>query len=124
MINDISPEQIQEHREIEKLSLDEIKFYSSFTQILGKRPEDYSPDERKARWRRNMDLLIGIGSVESVEHWMDSSECSNCIYLNAEESWCERNGLPCTYNPILTPSSGYKGMACMGIGRECQTKLF
>ena len=104
-------EEIQKLRDKYPIPIDEICLYSSFFQILGK---------RKERWRRMMSFDKNMS-----KYWSDTSECTGCVYLNEKESWCDLQGLPCTYNPILTPSTSMIGMACCGIGKvERAPKLF
>ena len=124
-LENITPEEIDKHREIYPLEYNQITFYSSFHQILGKSPKDYTPEERKNRWKRNMELLKEIGCDDSVEYWNDISCCESCQFLDKKDAFCKSFGLPVTYNPITTHDTGMIGMACMGIGRQNkQIELF
>lgn len=112
----------EKHREKQILSLDEITAYSSFTQILGFEPKQYSVEERKKRWFKNGDELKKVNK-EGFEFYFTTSgsdeTCSGCINRNNTENWCNWSGLPCNYNPVLQGL----GMACMGIGKEVKSQL-
>lgn len=114
----MTEEDIQLLREKYPIPFDEICLYNSFRQILGKNPEDFAEEERKTRWNKIMSL-----NKPMAKYWSDTSQCEGCIHLNEKEAWCNYQGLPCTYNPILTPSTGMIGMACMGTGREEHKQL-
>jgi hypothetical protein len=114
----MTEEDIQILRERYPIPFGEICLYNSFVQILGKKPEDYTEEERKVRWNKIMSLNNSMR-----KRWSETYVCTGCIHLNEKESWCNSQGLPCTYNPILTPSTGMIGMACMGIGREEHQQL-
>ena len=114
----MTEEQINTLREKYPIELNEICLYNSFEQILGRNPEDYTEEERKARWGRIMSF-----NRPMAKRWSDMSGCVGCIHLNEKEAWCNYQGLPCTYNPILTPSTGMIGMACYGVGKEEHEQL-
>lgn len=113
----MNQKQIEKHRSKYPISIEEIEYYSSFNQILGGNADEYTPEERKLRWERNMKLLSEKGNDAAVEYWNDTSECSYCIHLG-QDGFCKSFGLPVNYSPILTHSTGMKGMACMGVGHE------
>ena len=65
------------------------------------------------RWRRWLELIRGH-DVWLYEYWTDYSGCDGCQHF--EQGWCRLQGLPASYNPILTPRlGGMIGMACMGM---------
>lgn len=111
-------EKVMTEREIEQLReqypvpFEEICLYNSFSQILGKKPEDYSEEERKQRWSKIMSLNSNM-----KRHWSNTSGCHGCIYLNSKQAWCNLQGLPSNVNPVLTYNSGMIGLACFGAGR-------
>lgn len=113
---------IEKHREKMPLPYSEITAYSSFTQILGLKPDDYSVDERKKRWFKNGELLKKV-APSSFEFYFTTSgsdeTCFGCIHRNNAENWCNWSGLPCNYNPVLKNL----GMACMGLGHETSVQL-
>ena len=119
----ISQAEIDAHRKRFPLPFSEITFYSSFEQLLGKSPDDYSPDERYLRWNRNMDLLIAAGYDDAYQFWgtiAGSNEtCNGCVNRDENRNWCVWSELPCNYNPVLKNI----GMACMGLGFDGQQKL-
>ncbi len=107
----MTEQEIQKHREIYPLPHQDLCLYSSFEQILGKSPKDYTLAERKDRWNKVMSL------DENMKEWWGNSEsCSSCKHL--KDNWCSCVGLPCTVNPILTFEQGILGMACQGIRFE------
>lgn len=101
--------EIEQLREQYPVPFEEICLYNSFAQILGKKPEDYSEDQRKLRWNKIMSL-----NSKMKRHWSDTSSCSGCIHLDNKEAWCNLQGMPCTVNPLLTYNTGMIGMACFG----------
>lgn len=119
----ITDEEITRHREILPLPFEQITLYSSFVQLLGEAPEDYTPEERRKRFDRNLELMKEGGEEELYHFWAESGPdetCESCIHRNAY--WCKWSELPCNYNPVLR----MLGMACCGIGKEVdnQLKLF
>ncbi|SFO05244.1 hypothetical protein SAMN05421741_11842 [Paenimyroides ummariense] len=107
--------EIQKIREKYPISIDEINTYSSFEQILGKNPEDYSPEVRKLRWEKNMTELAKE-NPDLADYWRYGSEesCSGCIHRDTSANhWCTLQELPCMYNPVLK----MLGMACYGAGK-------
>jgi hypothetical protein len=106
-------EEIDKHRERYPIPFEEISKYDSFEQVLGKKPEDYTEDERKRRWNKQMSFSKSVREL-----WSDTTECNGCIHLDKKGSWCNLQGLPCCVNPILTFRQGMIGMACMGTGKE------
>ena len=108
-------ENIEKHREKYPLPFDEITAYSGFTQILGKTPKDYNPDERKKRWFKNGEQLKKV-NPEGFEFYFTTSgsdeTCYGCEYRIDKENWCKYSELPCNYNPVLQNL----GMSCMGMG--------
>jgi len=105
-------ELIEKAREKYPVSIDEICLYSSFEQILGRKGDVYTADERKKRWNRAKSFF----DKNTLDYWTDSSGCHGCVHLNKKEAWCNYQGLPCTINPILSFRYGMIGMACMGVG--------
>lgn len=114
----MTDQEISELREKYPIPFEEICLYNSFVQILGKKPEDYTEEERKTRWNKIMSF-----NKPMAKRWSDTSECIGCIHLNEKEAWCNYQGLPCTYNPILTPSTGMIGRACYGAAKEEHQQL-
>jgi hypothetical protein len=121
-IRSMNENQIEKHREKFPLPFEEITAYSSFTQILGNKPDDYSIEERKKRWFKNGELLKKV-SPEAFEYYFTTNgsneTCFGCIHRNNEENWCKWSELPCNYNPVLKNL----GMACMGLGHETSQQL-
>lgn len=120
----MTEKQIGKHREKHLLKYNQITAYSSFTQVLGMKPEDYTPQQRKERWNKNMFLLNEI-EPELANYWRFQSEecCAGCIHRNINGNhWCNYAELPCFYNPVMKMS----GMACCGLGYEnsLQKSLF
>lgn len=114
--------EIQKHREKIPLPFDEITYYSSFEQILGSKPSDYSVEERKKRWFRNGELLKEVNPDAFEFHFTTNGSnetCYGCIHRNNDENWCKWSELPCNYNPVIKNL----GMACMGLGRETSQQL-
>lgn len=77
-------DKIDIHREKYPIPINEIKFYSSFQQILGKTDNEYSNDERKERWSRNLNELNENDNSDAVEYWTQpggDGECSSCIHF-------------------------------------------
>ncbi len=109
----MTDQEISELREKYPIPFEEICLYNSFVQILGENPEDYTEIERKTRWNKIMSF-----NKPMAKRWSDTSECIGCIHLNEKEVWCNYQGLPRTYNPILTPSTGMIGRACYGAAKE------
>lgn len=110
--------EIKQLREQYPIPFDEISKYNSFEQVLGRKPEDFTENERKRRWNKQMSFSKSVR-----EYWSDTTECIGCIHLNEKEAWCKLQGLPCCVNPILTFRQGMIGMACMGTGREEHKQL-
>lgn len=94
----------------------QVQYNDSFRNILGDKPDVYTPEERKARWIEWKKLALERGDEEVVKYWCNVQECRGCVHLNEAESWCHWSELPATVNPILTYSTGMIGMACMGLG--------
>lgn len=74
-------------------------------------PKASSAAERQRNWSAFSSQHPDIASL-----WEGDHECSACRYCDGD--WCLLQGLPCFYNPILTPGTGSTGMACMGLGFE------
>lgn len=113
--------EIQKLREKFPIPIQEISAYSSFEQILGKKPEDYTPEERYKRWEKNLSELEVIDKKLS-DYWRFGSEesCGLCIYRDITGNhWCKSQELPCMYNPITK----MLGMACYGLGKEATWQL-
>jgi len=112
---------INQHRAKYPLSFEELTKYSSFDQILGPHPEDYTPKQRFERWNKVMSL-----DEEIKEIFADTLACDGCIHLDKLNSWCNDYGLPCSYNPVLK----MLGMACGGackstiISKPIQLQIF
>ena len=122
IVDMLTPDEVQQHRSIHPLGIEEITLYSSFEQILGKKSSDYTPEERKQRWLRNGELLKKVEPKQYNFWFTDSGSdetCLGCAHRYEGENWCRWSELPCNYNPILKNF----GMACMGIGRENQQEL-
>lgn len=115
--------EIIKHRSKHPLAFEEITFYSSFEQILGKTPKDYTPEERYERWSKNMELLRENGSQAAYDFWgtiLGSNEtCYGCANRDENRNWCLWSELPPNYNPVIKNM----GMACMGLGYEGQQIL-
>jgi hypothetical protein len=110
--------EIEIEREKYPISFDEICLYSSFEQILGRKKDDYSTEEKRRRWSKIMSL-----DKKTKKYWNNDSRCVGCVYL--KKAWCEYSDLPCTVGPILSFRYGVSGMACGGIGRvNREPKLF
>jgi len=88
-------ELLEKAREKYPIGIDEICLYSSFEQILGKKPKTYTEDERKRRWERAKSFF----NKELLDCWTSTSSCCGCKHLNKNEAWCNLMGLPCTINP-------------------------
>ncbi|MDR1562277.1 MAG: hypothetical protein LBS54_04210 [Dysgonamonadaceae bacterium] len=110
----ISEKRIDRIREKYPVEFDELCQYNSFEQILGRKDDEYTPDERKRRWNKVMSFNKGMKQI-----WADCSGCYGCLHLNEKEAWCNCVDFPCTVNPILSFRYGMIGMACMG---TCMTK--
>lgn len=119
----VSKETIAEYREKYPLPFDEISICASFEQILGRMPEDFTPEERYKRWARCMELLKQEGQTEAYEYWATTKGsdemCHGCVLRDNERNWCRWSELPANYNPILKNV----GMACGGIGYDGQQQL-
>ncbi len=119
----ISKKTIEKHRAKFPISLDEITFYSSFEQILGKTSKDYDSTDRYERWYKAMFLLKKSGNKSSYEFWNTISgsneTCFGCTHRDENRNWCRLYGLPPNYNPVLKNI----GMACMGLGFEGQQEM-
>ena len=107
-------EKLEELRKQYPVPYKELTLYHSFEQILGKSGKDYTEEQRKFRWKKVMTL----GSKSTKDFWTDTSGCYGCVHLDAKQSWCNLQGLPCTTNPILSFQYGTLGMACMGAGYQ------
>jgi len=119
---------IEKHREQYPIPINEIKWYSSFQQIFGKNKNEYSNDERKQRWLKNLNELKENDNSDVVEHWTQAGgdgECCSCVHFNSDGGWCKLMGLPSTVNPVLSFNHGIIGLACGGAGIEAegQTEL-
>ena len=120
-VDDITDEKLEEIRKQYPVEYEDIGRFHSFEQILGKKPYHYSENERKERWFKVMKL----SSKYEREWWTDTSGCHGCGHLDANQSWCNLQGLPCTVNPITSYQAGMLGMACMGLGyQEAWPDLF
>lgn len=118
----MSPKKINEHRNIYPLPFDQITAFSSFAQLLGKVPSDYTPKERFERFQRNLELLRKEGEEGLFRYWSKTSSnetCHGCINRDIDRNWCKAYGLPCNYNPV----TGALGMACCGLGYQGQQEL-
>jgi hypothetical protein len=91
-----------------------ISINSSWEEILPKAKERIP--ERIANWRVWL-ALCQIQDSEQAESWDNAEECDGCIHYRPADYWCNSQGLPASFSPILTPK-GYQGMACMGMGRQ------
>lgn len=111
----INEKTIENHREKFPLPIEEINAYSSFAQILGRTPKDYTPDERKTRWIKNGEELKKV-NPEAFDFYFTESGvnevCLGCENRIQSESWCKWAELPCNYNPVLNNA----GLACIGMG--------
>lgn len=117
----MNQKQIDKHRLIEPLKFNKITAYSSFTQILGSNPQDYTPEQRKERWAKHMNLLNDV-APEMADYWRFGSEecCEGCIHRDMHGNhWCKFSELPCLYNPVIKMC----GMACCGLGHETNKQL-
>lgn len=117
---EVKKETIENHRAKFPLPFDEITFYSSFEQLLGKTPNDYKPNERYDRWSKAMNLLRENGHEDEYDFWAtikgSNESCYGCALRDEQRNWCRWSELPPNYNPILKDV----GMACMGLGYEGQ----
>ncbi|RZJ33738.1 MAG: hypothetical protein EOO51_12670 [Flavobacterium sp.] len=77
---EIDAKAINAHRAKFPLPFDEITFYSSFEQLLGKSPGDYTPDERFERWQKNMGLLKENGCDDAYDFWGTISGSDETCY--------------------------------------------
>ena len=98
------------------VSLPQIQRGMGWTELFGRSINDTTADNRRARWERAKSLATQ-DELRSMEQY-ESCEHGGCAHFNA--GWCEWNGLPSGYNPILR----CYGMACMGCGYEPQGALF
>ncbi|MCJ8153217.1 hypothetical protein MKJ01_05505 [Chryseobacterium sp. SSA4.19] len=119
---------IDQHRQKYPISFAEIKFYSSFEQILGKTVNDYSKEERKSRWNKCLEEFRSSGRNDLIEVWTEpggDGSCLECVHYNLGDGWCVLMGLPSAVNPILSFQHALPGMACMGVGKQTkgQTEL-
>ena len=113
---------IDKHRSKYPISIEEISMYSSFSQILGRNPNDFTPEERMKRWDKNMQMLKEAGETELFNFWAKESSvetCLGCVHRNIDKNWCTYAELPCNYNPVL----GMLGMECCGLGFDGQQQL-
>lgn len=101
---------IESHRKKYPLPFDELTMYSSYDQVLGKTPNDYTPQQRFERWTK----IMAQSELEIQEYFQDSEGCEGCVSLDQQNYWCKSYGLPCSYNPILK----CLGMACGGAGKQ------
>jgi hypothetical protein len=89
----------------------EITLSSNWAELL---PRDATPQERRARWASWV-RLARPAMGHTVRIWAGRQDrCCDCTH--ARGGWCVTQGLPCTFNPILTPRISAPGMACMGLG--------
>ncbi|BAP30113.1 uncharacterized protein CHSO_1076 [Chryseobacterium sp. StRB126] len=112
---------IDNHRDKYPIGIDEIRYYSSFEQILGKKESQYSKDDRKLRWNKCIKEFKDNDKADVIEVWTSpggDGECVQCIHFNYDDGWCVLMGLPSSVNPVLSFKHGMPGMACMGAGRE------
>lgn len=121
-------EEIEKHRDKYPISQDEIRYYSSFEQILGKTQQTYTKEERKERWNKCISEFEKNNKSEFIEVWNGpggDGTCCECIHFNPVDGWCVLLGLPSTVNPILSFQHALPGLACMGVGKETkgQTEL-
>lgn len=79
-------------------------------------PEVATPSTRRGRWAQWLRLARAAGAGNQARDWVTDHECGDCMHRRG--GWCQRQGLPCTVNPVLTMRAGMPGMACMGMGRE------
>lgn len=119
---------IDQHRRKYPISLAEIKYYSSFEQILGKTVHDYSREDRKSRWNKCVEEFKTNGKKESINVWIEpggDGSCLECVHCNHSDGWCILMGLPSAVNPVLSFQHALPGMACMGAGKQTkgQTEL-
>lgn len=120
---EIDEKTIENHRAKFPLPFDEITFYSSFEQLLGKTPQDYTAEERFDRWSKNMGLLRENDCEDAYDFWgtiSGSNEtCFGCTHRDEARNWCLWSELPPNYNPVIKNI----GMACMGLGYDGQQQL-
>ncbi len=79
----------------------------TWSELFGTTIKDLTHGDRKARWEELKKLNPGLSG-----RWEDEEVCSTCKHVN--RGWCELQGLPCAFNPIMKDY----GMACMGVGYE------
>lgn len=106
------------------MNTEDIKLTSRFAEIFGATADEYTEEERKARWEK-WKSLVPKKDVDFIKQWEDQESCQGCMHLDTKTSWCNKEGLLCTINPILTYQYGFVGMACIGAGKELiQQSLF
>lgn len=89
----------------------DIRLDSSWQDLL---PKSAPASERRRRWATWLRLARPVIGRE-VRDWAGPQErCCDCS--NSRGGWCVLQGLPCAFNPYLTPRTGMHGMACMGMG--------
>lgn len=86
----------------------------SFEDLLRVKTKRVSENERRKRWAEWLKLTRKEDN-NVAKYWTDKQGCIGCTHLHG--SWCKKQMLPCTVNPILTTATGVIGMACMGIGK-------
>lgn len=101
----------------------DITLESSWHKLFGNKIEDYTAEERMARWYHWLGLAnrsadyADPAARESADYWSEPGHpCTECKHLNHD--WCTLQHLPATVNMILTPKTHEKGLACMGTGFE------
>jgi hypothetical protein len=104
----------QAHEKFIKNPNEVIKIMSP-KDLFGETINDYSKEQRKERW----DKILSLEKQNNLDNWswlnddaLSNETCDGCIHRN--QNWCESQGLPTNYNPILKGL----GMACMGVGYE------
>ena len=64
----MTDQEISELREKYPIPFQEICLYNSFVQILGKHPEDYNEEDRKAPWNK----IMSFNKI-MTKRWSDTS---------------------------------------------------
>ncbi len=86
-----------------------VSLTSAWADLL---PISLPAPERRKRWAAWIRLARPIMG-QAVREWAGHQErCVDCAHSRG--GWCTLQGLPCSFNPFLTPRTGWPGMACMG----------
>ena len=70
----MTDQEISELRKKYPIPFEEMCFYNSFVHILGKKPEDYTEEERKTRWNKIMSF-----NKPMAKRWSDTSDVSDAF---------------------------------------------